>query len=128
MQTDIAILAELPAQGFERLFRQGLLRGLRFCPCNFHRAPLWRTGQSDGLIPFDEPRDGLAPARRLQVVQFLRSLRARGISVLLIEQKLVMALELADRCLVMGHGRIVFEGSASALRAEAGVRREWLEV
>jgi branched-chain amino acid transport system ATP-binding protein len=48
--------------------------------------------------------------------------------VLLVEQKLALALDVADRCLVMGHGRIVFEGSPEALRADAAVRREWLEV
>jgi branched-chain amino acid transport system ATP-binding protein len=48
--------------------------------------------------------------------------------VLLIEQKLTIALEIAQRCVVMGHGRIVFEGTPDALRADAQVRREWLEV
>ena len=80
------------------------------------------------LIIIDEPTEGLAPALVLQVAEFLQSLRAKGTSVLLIEQKLMMALELADRCLVMGHGRIVFDGSPAALRADASVRRQWLEV
>jgi branched-chain amino acid transport system ATP-binding protein len=52
----------------------------------------------------------------------------RGISVLLVEQKLTIALEVADRCLVMGHGQIVFAGTPAELRADAGVRKEWLEV
>ena len=90
---------------------------------------LCRTLMGDpDLIIIDEPTEGLAPALVLQVAEFLQSLRARGISVLLIEQKLMMALELADRCLVLGHGRIVFDGSPAALREDAGVRRQWLEV
>ena len=90
---------------------------------------LCRTLMGDpDLIIIDEPTEGLAPAMVLQVAEFLQTLRARGISVLLIEQKLMMALALADRCLVMGHGRIVFDGSPAALREDAGVRRQWLEV
>jgi branched-chain amino acid transport system ATP-binding protein len=48
--------------------------------------------------------------------------------VLLVEQKLTIALQVADRCLVMGHGEIVFEGTPDALKADAEVRKEWLEV
>jgi branched-chain amino acid transport system ATP-binding protein len=50
------------------------------------------------------------------------------VSVLLVEQKLTIALEVSQRCLVMGHGQIVFDGTPGQLRADAGVRREWLEV
>ena len=49
-------------------------------------------------------------------------------AVLLVEQKLTIALDVAQRCYVMGHGRIVFEGTPADLRADAEVRREWLEV
>ena len=62
------------------------------------------------------------------VGQYLQTIKARGISVLLIEQKLTIALEIAQRCLVMGQGRIVFEGTPSDLRNNAVVRKEWLEV
>ena len=80
------------------------------------------------LIIIDEPTEGLAPKIVELVGQYLQALKARGISVLLIEQKLTIALEISQRCLVMGHGRIVFEGTPAQLRADAGVRREWLEV
>jgi branched-chain amino acid transport system ATP-binding protein len=80
------------------------------------------------LIMIDEPTEGLAPKIVELVAEYLRELKRRGISVLLVEQKLTIALEVADRCLVMGHGRIVFTGTPAALRADAGVRREWLEV
>ena len=76
----------------------------------------------------DEPTEGLAPKIVEQVADYLRELRRRGIAVLLVEQKLTIALQVADRCLVMGHGQIVFEGTPAELRANAYIRREWLEV
>jgi branched-chain amino acid transport system ATP-binding protein len=63
-----------------------------------------------------------------QVADFLVVLRGHGVSVLLIEQKLALALRIADRCLLMGHGRVVFAGPPAALSADAELRREWLEV
>ncbi len=76
----------------------------------------------------DEPTEGLAPMIVALVAEFLQELKARGVSVLLIEQKLTIALQVADRCLVMGHGNIVFEGTPDDLRANADIRKEWLEV
>jgi branched-chain amino acid transport system ATP-binding protein len=80
------------------------------------------------LIMIDEPTEGLAPKIVELVADYLRELKRRGMSVLLVEQKLTIALEVADRCLVMGHGQIVFGGTPAELRANANVRREWLEV
>ena len=90
---------------------------------------LCRTLMGDPeLIMIDEPTEGLAPKIVELVAEYLRELKRRGISVLLVEQKLTIALEVADRCLVMGHGQIVFEGTPAELRANADVRKEWLEV
>jgi branched-chain amino acid transport system ATP-binding protein len=90
---------------------------------------LCRTLMGDpDLIMIDEPTEGLAPKIVELVADYLRELRRRGISVLLVEQKLTIALEVSERCLVMGHGQIVFEGTPAALRANAEVRQEWLEV
>ena len=80
------------------------------------------------LIIIDEPTEGLAPKIVEQVAQYLLALKARGLSVLLIEQKLTIALQISQRCVVMGHGQVVFEGTPAALRADASVRKEWLEV
>lgn len=80
------------------------------------------------LILVDEPTEGLAPRIVEQVAQFLLTLRAQGISVLLVEQKLTIALQVADRCAVMGHGQIVFEGTPAQLQSRPDIRREWLEV
>ena len=80
------------------------------------------------LIIIDEPTEGLAPKIVELVGQYLKTLKSRGISVLLIEQKLTIAMAISDLVLVMGHGSIVFEGTPAALRANAAVRKEWLEV
>jgi branched-chain amino acid transport system ATP-binding protein len=62
------------------------------------------------------------------VGEYLQALKARGISVLLIEQKLTIAMTISDRALVMGHGAIVFQGTPDSLRADNYIRKEWLEV
>ena len=86
-----------------------------------------RMGDPD-LIIIDEPTEGLAPKIVELVAEYLQALRARGLSVLLIEQKLTIAMQISDRCLVMGHGSIVFDGTPDALRQNATTRKEWLEV
>jgi len=90
---------------------------------------LCRTLMGDpDLVIIDEPTEGLAPKIVELVAGFLQALRARGLSVLLIEQKLTIAMQISDSCLVMGHGSVVFQGTPSALQANVGVRKEWLEV
>ncbi len=90
---------------------------------------LCRTLMGDpDLIIIDEPTEGLAPKIVELVAQYLQELKKRGISVLLIEQKLTIAMQISDRCLVMGHGSIVFEGTPQSLRDNTYIRKEWLEV
>ncbi|MFM1926118.1 MAG: High-affinity branched-chain amino acid transport ATP-binding protein LivF [Pseudomonadota bacterium] len=90
---------------------------------------LCRTLMGDpDLIIIDEPTEGLAPKIVELVGQYLEELKSRGISVLLIEQKLTIAMKISDRALVMGHGSIVFEGTPEALRENTYIRKEWLEV
>ncbi|MFZ2388843.1 MAG: ABC transporter ATP-binding protein [Polaromonas sp.] len=90
---------------------------------------LCRTLMGDpDLIIIDEPTEGLAPKIVELVGQYLQTLKAKGISVLLIEQKLTIAMAISDRALVMGHGTIVFDGTPDSLRADAYTRKEWLEV
>jgi len=90
---------------------------------------LARTMMGDpDLVIIDEPTEGLAPLIVALVADFLRTLRERGTSVLLIEQKLTIALEVSQRAYVMGHGHMVFEGTPEALRANRLIRQEWLEV
>lgn len=80
------------------------------------------------LLLVDEPTEGLAPRLAAQVAQSLQQIATRGVSILLVEQKLDIALRIAARVYVMGRGRIVFEGTPDALQQAAAVRREWLEV
>lgn len=90
---------------------------------------LCRTLMGDpDLIIIDEPTEGLAPKIVELVGQYLKTLKDKGISVLLIEQKLTIAMQISDRALVMGHGSIVFDGTPDGLRADATTRKEWLEV
>ena len=90
---------------------------------------LCRTLMGDPeLIMIDEPTEGLAPKIVELVGQYLRELKSRGVSVLLVEQKLAIALDISDRLYVMGHGSIVFEGSPAELKANEAIRKEWLEV
>ena len=80
------------------------------------------------LILIDEPTEGLAPKLVEQVGALLGEIAGRGVSVLLVEQKLTIALRISARLYVMGHGRIVFEGTPAQLQADGDMRREWLEV
>lgn len=80
------------------------------------------------LVMIDEPTEGLAPQIVSQVGDFLLAIAEKGISVLLVEQRLSIAMRVSHRVYVMGHGRIVFEGTPSDLEADDAVRREWLEV
>ncbi|MEI7712497.1 MAG: ABC transporter ATP-binding protein [Rhodospirillales bacterium] len=80
------------------------------------------------LVLIDEPTEGLAPLLVEQVGALLAEIASRGVSILLVEQKLTIALKISHRLYVMGHGKIVFEGTPADLSANADVRREWLEV
>jgi len=80
------------------------------------------------LIMIDEPTEGLAPQAVERIAELLLTIAQRGISILLVEQKLIIALRISHRLYVMGHGRMVFEGSPSDLRADRSIRQSWLEV
>ena len=80
------------------------------------------------LIMIDEPTEGLAPLIVEQVAQLLREIRRRGVSILLVEQKLAIALDISDRVYVMGLGAVVFEGDPAKLASDDRVRDEWLAV
>jgi branched-chain amino acid transport system ATP-binding protein len=90
---------------------------------------LCRTLMGDPqLIMIDEPTEGLAPKIVELVGEYLKELKRRGLAVLLVEQKLAIALDISDRVYVMGHGHIVFEGTPAELKANEAIRQEWLEV
>ena len=80
------------------------------------------------LMMIDEPTEGLAPKMVELVAHLLERIASRGVAILLVEQKLTIALRISKRLYVMGHGRIVFEGTADDLKSNEAVRKEWLEV
>ncbi|WP_428249003.1 ABC transporter ATP-binding protein [Ferrovibrio sp.] len=80
------------------------------------------------LIMVDEPTEGLSPMMVEHVGKLLVRIAERGVAILLVEQKLTIALKISQRLYVMGHGQMVFEGSPAQLQADAAIRKEWLEV
>ena len=80
------------------------------------------------FIMIDEPTEGLAPKLVEQVGQLIKEISQRGVSVLLVEQKLSIALNISQRLYIMGHGKIVFEGTPDDLKKDESIKKEWLEV
>jgi branched-chain amino acid transport system ATP-binding protein len=80
------------------------------------------------LIMVDEPTEGLSPMMVEKVGQLLERIAERGVAILLVEQKLTIAMKISHRLYVMGHGQMVFEGTPQQLQADAAIRKEWLEV
>ncbi len=90
---------------------------------------LCRTLMGDpDLVMIDEPTEGLAPKLVELVARLFEEIKNRGVSILLVEQKLTIALKISQRLYVMGHGKIVFEGTPADLKANEAIRKEWLEV
>lgn len=88
-----------------------------------------RTLMGDpALVMIDEPTEGLAPLIVKQIGELIAQIAKAGVSILLVEQKLSIALDISHRVLVMGHGQIVFEGTPEELRQNDAIRKEWLEV
>ena len=107
-------------QGY--LIRYSILRTFN-CLSNWGGA-----GGDPDLIMIDEPTEGLSPQMVERTGDLLKRIAERGIAILLVEQKLTIAMRISHRLYVMGHGRIVFEGTPADLRANEPVRKEWLEV
>lgn len=80
------------------------------------------------FIMIDEPTEGLAPKLVEQVGRLIEEIAQRGVSVLLVEQKLSIALKISQRLYIMGHGKIVFEGTPDDLKTDESIKKEWLEV
>lgn len=80
------------------------------------------------LMMIDEPTEGLAPLIVQQVGDLIARIAKAGVAILLVEQKLSIAMKISNRVYIMGHGRVVFEGTPAQLKSNAAVREEWLEV
>lgn len=80
------------------------------------------------LLLVDEPTEGLAPQIIKQLLDVFQTIKQSGVAILLVEQKLNLALQLADRFVILGHGQAVFDGSREDLQNNIELRKEWLEV
>ena len=80
------------------------------------------------LIMIDEPTEGLSPQMVDKVEQLIRKIASKGVAILLVEQKLTIAFKLSNRLYVMGHGKIVYEGTSREILKNDNVIKEWLEV
>jgi len=80
------------------------------------------------MVLIDEPTEGLAPKIVEQVGDLLREIASRGAAILLVEQKLNIAMRISNRLYIMGHGQVVWEGTPESLKQASEVRAEWLEV
>ena len=80
------------------------------------------------LLVADEPSEGLAPQMVKTIAKVLQDLAQSGVAIVLMEQKLALALQIAHRAVVIGHGQIVFDGTPQALAARPAICQEWLGV
>ncbi len=80
------------------------------------------------LIMIDEPTEGLSPIMVSNVEKLLKKIADKGVSILLVEQKLTIAFNLSKRLYVMGHGKVVFEGTPNEINSNKSIIKEWLEV
>jgi branched-chain amino acid transport system ATP-binding protein len=80
------------------------------------------------LLLIDEPTEGLSPLLVETIIQILRQVNAEGGSMLLVEQAMDVALDLASVAYVMSKGKIVFEGTSKELSANKEIRSKYLEV
>ena len=116
--------ALFPALGSLRDTRAGVLSGGEQQMLSIARA----LAGKPSLLLIDEPTEGLAPAVVRLLANALESLRRQGVAILLVEQKMTIALHLAQRVYMMGRGRMVFEGTPQELRANVSLRKRWLEI
>ncbi|PCJ04459.1 MAG: ABC transporter ATP-binding protein [Rhodobacteraceae bacterium] len=80
------------------------------------------------ILLIDEPTEGLAPKIVEVVMEVILDIAKRGVAVMLVEQKLTIALKVASQVMVMGHGELVFQGTTEELAEAPEIRRNWLEV
>jgi branched-chain amino acid transport system ATP-binding protein len=80
------------------------------------------------LLVADEPSEGLAPQMVKTIAKVLKDLAQSGVAIVLMEQKLALALQIAHRAVVIGHGQIVFDGTPQDLAARPEICQEWLGV
>jgi len=114
---------------FPRLGERNHQRGSHLSGGEQQMLTIGRTLMGNPLaLLVDEPTEGLAPLIVQKVQEILVSVRDAGVSILLVEQSIDMALALANRIYVMSKGQIVFHGTSDELEAAKDIRKRYLEV
>ena len=80
------------------------------------------------LLVADEPSEGLAPQMVKTIAKVLQDLAQSGLAMVVMEQKLALALHIAHRAVVIGHGQVVFDGTPLELANRPSICQEWLGV
>jgi len=80
------------------------------------------------LVLFDEPSEGVAPVIVEQMARSINEMKRQGLAVLVCEQNLEFVAAICDRACVLEKGQVRFDGSMTALQADAGIRRELLGI
>ena len=80
------------------------------------------------VLLLDEPSEGLAPLIVKQIAELLQKLKTQGMTMVLVEQNLAMALSVADHVIVLGKGRVRWTGTSEELRKADDIRHTWLGV
>ena len=80
------------------------------------------------LIMIDEPTEGLSPQMVDKVEQLIRKIASKGVAILLVEQKLTIAFNLSKRLFIMGHGKVVYEGTPVDINTNQSIIKDCLEV
>jgi branched-chain amino acid transport system ATP-binding protein len=116
------VYATFPALAEKRQIAAGALSGGQQQMLAIGRALMARPK----LLLLDEPSMGLAPMLAEQILANVAALKARGLTVLLVEQRAHAALAIADRAYVLETGRITLSGECAALREDARVKEAYL--
>lgn len=122
--TQPELIRLFPILGGRRRVRAGSLSGGEQQMLSLART----LAGNPSLLLIDEPTEGLAPMVVAALGRALAALRERGVAMLLVEQKMSIALDLSQRVYVMGRGRMVFEGTPQELKAAPAIQGGWLTV
>ena len=113
-----------PNLGERRNTKAGYLSGGEQQMLTISRSLLTRPD----VLLVDEPTEGLAPLVVESLIEVLQNVRRAGVAIILVEQKLAIALRVSSRCHVIGRGKVMFSGTPEEIAANEAIRRQWLEM
>jgi branched-chain amino acid transport system ATP-binding protein len=80
------------------------------------------------LVLLDEPSEGIMPVLVDEMFEYFRTLKASGVTLLLIEQNVELALRIADRAYILDQGQVVYAGTAAAMLADEAIQERYCSV